>query len=75
MILKKSSYKLLLLAILFTLITDFLSISFQKINSIFNLQLFDIENIINEHLTDVASYEYERRYPYKSRGLSMEDFL
>lgn len=47
MILKKFSYKLLLLAILFTLITNFLSISFQKINSIFNLQLFDIENIIN----------------------------
>lgn len=47
MILKRFSYKLLLLAILFTLITNFLSISFQKINSVFNLQLFDIENIIN----------------------------
>lgn len=47
MILKKFSYKFLLLAILFTLITTFLSISFQKINSVFNLQLFDIENIIN----------------------------
>ena len=41
----------------------------------FMKKIDDIENIINEHLTDVASYEYERRYPYKSRGLSMEDFL
>lgn len=37
--------------------------------------LNNLENEIEINKLNVNDWEYERRYPYKSRGLSMEDFL
>ena len=35
----------------------------------------DLKNIIDIFKLDITAWEYENRHPYKSKGLSMKDFL